>query len=257
MLKPRLIPALLISDGALVKPTCFKNPVYVGDPLNAVRIYAQKAVDELLLIDISATTHGYPINFDLVAAISRECDMPLCYGGGIKHISEAQRLFDVGVDRVLLGSSVIYNPDLIASISTTYGAQAVSACIDVKHHLFSSNVVTHNAKRSHPLSPVAAAKRAVSYGAGEILLQSVAHEGTWAGFDLELIRKVSSAVSVPVIASCGAGCLDHIREAVSIGTASAVSIGSMSVFQGKNLGVLIKFPSRSDQEKIFHGLWPS
>lgn len=252
MLATRLMPCLLMSNGALVKTVKFKNPTYVGDPVNAVRIFNQKEVDELILLDIEATTQHRGIDFDTLEKVVSECFMPICYGGGVRSIEDMRRLFNLGIEKVSLGAAAFDNPDLIRQAASEFGNQAIVVSLDVKKGLLGGYTArTLNGTKDTKMSPAIAAKYLENLGAGEIILYSIDRDGTWSGFDLKLIEEVVNAVRVPVVATGGAGSIDDIKLAVQEGGASAVAIGSMAVFQGKDLGVLIKFPSRRDQENIF------
>lgn len=252
MLATRLMPCLLMSNGALVKTVKFKNPTYVGDPVNAVRIFNQKEVDELILLDIDATTQHRGIDFDTLEKVVSECFMPICYGGGVRSIEDMRRLFNLGIEKVSLGAAAFDNPDLIRQAASEFGNQAIVVSLDVKKGLLGGYTArTLNGTKDTKMSPAIAAKYLENLGAGEIILYSIDRDGTWSGFDLKLIEEVVNAVRVPVVATGGAGSIDDIKVAVQEGGASAVAIGSMAVFQGKDLGVLIKFPSRRDQENIF------
>lgn len=252
MLATRLIPCLLMSNGALVKTVRFKNPTYVGDPVNAVRIFNQKEVDELILLDIEATTHKRGIDYETLEKVVSECFMPICYGGGVNTLKEMRRLFNLGVEKISLGAAAFENPELIRQAATEFGNQAIVVTLDVRKGLLGGySVRTHQGGKDTKKTPVEAARNMEKLGAGEILLYSIDRDGTWSGFDLKLIRDVTNAISLPVIACGGAGSLQDVRLAASEGGASAVAIGSMAVFQGKDLGVLIKFPTRKDQEAAF------
>lgn len=241
-----------MSNGALVKTVRFKDPTYVGDPVNAVRIFNQKEVDELLLLDIEATTHRRGIDYETLEKIVSECFMPICYGGGVNKIDDMRRLFSLGVEKISLGAAAFENPDLIRQASAEFGNQAIVVTLDVKKGILGGySVRTRQGKTDSRVHPVEAAQNMEKLGAGEILLNSIDREGTWSGFDIRLIREVTSAVGLPVIACGGAGSIQDVRTAVTVGGASAVAIGSMAVFQGKDLGVLIKFPARKDQEAAF------
>jgi len=247
----RVIPCLLIDQGALVKTVHFKNQVYVGDPVNAVRIFNQKEVDELFLIDIAATISRSGIDFSTLEKIVTECFMPICYGGGVHSLEDMRRLYYLGIEKVSLSSSALANPQLVYTAASEFGNQAVVVTLDVKKNFFGKYTVrTNRGKSDTKRSPVDVAREMERAGAGEILLYSIDRDGTWSGYDLPLIKEVSRAVSIPVVACGGAGELSHLRAAVNEG-ASAVAIGSMAVFQAKDLGVLIRFPTREQQEKTF------
>lgn len=252
MLATRVMPCLLMDRGALVKTVQFKKPVYVGDPVNAVRIFNQKEVDELLLIDIAATTEKRGIDFETLEKVVTECFMPICYGGGVDNLADMRRLYNLGIEKISLSSAAIARPALIREAAKEFGNQAIVVTLDVKKNLFGKPTVrTHQGKIDTKRSALDVARDMEEAGAGEILLYSIDHDGTWSGFDLNLIREISHAVSIPVVASGGAGELRHLRAAVNDAGASAVAIGSMAVFQAKDLGVLIKFPTRQQQEKTF------
>jgi len=252
MLATRLMPCLLMSNGALVKTVRFKNPTYLGDPVNAVRIFNQKEVDELVLLDIEATTHNRGIDYETLEKVVSECFMPICYGGGVNTLKDMRRLFNLGVEKISLGAAAFEKPDLIRQASAEFGNQAIVVTLDVKKGLLGRySIRTHQGEKDTRINPVEAAQDMEKLGVGEILLNSIDRDGTWSGFDLKLVHDVTSAVGIPVIACGGAGSLQDVRLAVSEGGASAVAIGSMAVFQGKDLGVLIKFPTRKDQEAVF------
>lgn len=252
MLATRVMPCLLMDRGALVKTVQFKNAVYVGDPVNAVRIFNQKEVDELLLIDIAATTEKRGIDFETIEKVVTECFMPICYGGGVDNLVDMRRLFHLGIEKISLSSAAIKRPQLIREAADEFGSQAIVVTLDVKKNLFGKYTVrTHQGKIDTKRSAIDAACDMEQAGAGEILLYSIDRDGTWSGFDLNLVRDVSHAVGIPVIVCGGAGELSHLRAVVNEAGASAVAIGSMAVFQAKDLGVLIKFPTRQQQEKTF------
>jgi len=243
MLRTRVIPALLLHGKSLVKTERFKNYQYIGDPANTVRIFNELEVDELSFLDIKAARTRSGPDFDVLRDIATECFMPLSYGGGIADLETAKRIYDTGFEKVVINTAATEHPDLIGEIAKIYGTQAVVAAIDVSRDwLGRGGVFTRGARtRAHP-DPVAWAKTLEARGAGEILLTSVPREGTYGGFDLDLVRAVAAAVEVPVIAHGGAGELAHIRQAVEAG-ASAVALGSMVVYQKKDMGVLVNFPS--------------
>lgn len=251
MIRTRVIPALLLRGESLVKTVGFGKFTYVGDPCNTVRIFNELEVDELLFLDITATTEQRSPNLSLLADIATECFMPLAYGGGIRSLTDAKSVFDIGFEKVALNSAAVESPGLITEIAKPYGSQAVIVSIDVKQGFWGEPTVRtragqHNTKRN----AVAWAKEIESRGAGEILLTSINREGSWAGFDLELIQSVSDAVSIPVIAHGGAAGVDDIGKAVNIAKASAVALGSMVVFQKKGMGVLVNFPESSLLERV-------
>lgn len=243
MLRTRVIPALLLRNESLVKTVRFGKYTYVGDPCNTVRIFNELEVDELVFLDITATREGRSPNFVLLADIANECFMPLGYGGGIRCFEDAQKILRLGFEKVIINSYALDNPGFVSELANHFGSQAVVVSIDIKRDLFGhykvhSRAGTKNSRRA----PVAWAKEVEMLGAGEILLTSIDREGTWEGFDLELVKSVTDAVQVPVIAQGGAGSLGHIVDVVKKSSASAVALGSMVVFQKKGMGVLVNFP---------------
>jgi cyclase len=247
----RVIPCLLLQDGGLVKTQGFRSPRYVGDPINAVRIFNDKYVDELVFLDIDASRNGAEPNYDLIQRIAGECFMPLCYGGGISTLEQARRIVAVGVEKIAVNSMAIDNPALLSAMSAELGASSVVAGIDVKRDLFGRERVFHPGKRRLTrLDPVEHAKAMVRAGAGEIFLNSVDRDGKGTGFDNDLIARVSGAVNVPVIACGGAAGLDDMREAVQSG-ASAAAAGSMFVFYGPHRAVLINYPAYGEVRELF------
>ena len=251
MLRTRIIPCLLLRNESLVKTTRFSKFGYIGDPINTCRIFNELEVDELVFLDITASRQKRPPNFNILQEISNECFMPLSYGGGICDIVTAERIFQIGFEKIVLNTFPFGNPDIIAELARAFGSQSVIVAIDVKknmwgkYHTYSLSG-TVNQKRN----PVEWAREMESRGAGEILLTSIDREGTWQGFDVELIQMVSDAVDVPVIAHGGAGDIEHIEAAVRQGHASAVALGSMVVFQARGMGVLVNFPNKTDLEKV-------
>jgi cyclase len=242
MLRTRVIPALLLRNDSLVKTMRFGNFCYVGDPANTVRIFNELEVDELLFLDINASRDKRNPNLRILADIADECFMPVGYGGGIRSFEQAKAVFDIGFEKVVLNTYATENPSLIDEIASHYGSQAVIASIDVKKGLFGEKTVrTMGGRRNTRRDPVEWAKEVERRGAGEILLTSIDREGTWAGFDLDLVKRVADAVSIPVIAHGGAGSVGDVAKAISMANASAVAIGSMVVFQKQGMGVLINY----------------
>jgi len=251
MLKARVMPCLLLREDGLVKTVKFKDFTYVGDPINAVRIYNDMEVDELIFVDILASQRGSDPPFHLIEEIAGECFMPLSYGGGVKTVEQMRRLFSIGVEKVAINTAAYENPRLFGEAAALFGNQAIIASIDVRKSLLGRyEVVIGDGKRRTGVDPVEYARKVESLGAGEILLTSIDRDGTWEGFDIELIRKVADSVSIPVIASGGAGTVDDIGTAVKEGHASAAALGSMVVFQAKGMGVLIKFPKQSELSRV-------
>jgi cyclase len=251
MLKTRVIPCLLLQGHGLVKTVQFKNPRYIGDPLNSVRIFNDKEVDELIFLDISATTEKREPNFDLVKAIASEAFMPFGYGGGVSTSEHVRKLIHLGVEKVVINSQAVENPSFIYEASCLSGSQSIVVSIDVKKTLFGKYVVmTHGGMHNTGLEPVGFAKRMQEMGAGEIFLNSIDRDGTMKGYDVDLIQRVASAVSIPVVACGGAATSHDFVLAVRDGGASAVAAGSMFVFHGKHKAVLITYPPISELERI-------
>jgi len=245
VLRVRVIPCLLLRDGGLVKTVRYRRPAYVGDPINTVRIFNELEVDELAFLDITASIERRDPDLSVLQEIADECFMPLAYGGGIREVSMAERILQIGFEKVIINSASFDNPQLITELARRFGSQAVIVAIDVTRGLLGSyQVVSHSASRNQAPNPVQWAREVENLGAGEVLLTSVEREGSWRGFDLALTERVSEAVGIPVIAHGGAGSVQHIREAVQAG-ASAVALGSMVVYQRKGMGVLVNFPDRT------------
>lgn len=251
MLKARVIPVLLLRNESLVKTTRFGRFRYIGDPANTVRIFNELEVDELMFLDITATREGRGPNLTVLREVADECFMPLGYGGGVRSLDDAKAIFDTGFEKVALNAAALADPALITRIADRYGSQAVVVSIDVRANLWgTSRVYEHQRRRTTLRSPVEWAREAEARGAGEILLTDVNREGGWSGFNLPLVRQVADAVSIPVIAHGGARDLSDIGAAVHEGHASAIALGSMVVFQKKDMGVLVNFPAPSDLARV-------
>ena len=249
MARVRVIPVLLIHKGGLYKTVQFDNPQYVRDPINAVKIFNEKEIDEIVVLDIDASRQGKGPNFDQVAGIASEAFVPLAYGGGISTVDEAKRLFFLGVEKIILNTSAFTNPGLIAEIANRVGSQSVVVSIDYKHNLFGKPVVyTLNGRNSTRLDPVTYAKKMVDLGAGEIILNCIERDGTYRGYDVNTIEKVSSSIPVPLVALGGASSVQDLRSAIVAG-ASAVAAGSMFIFQRPHNAVLINYPNQSVLER--------
>lgn len=247
----RVIPCLLMRDGGLVKTSRFRKPRYVGDPINAIRIFNEKYVDELVLLDIDASRTGAEPDYDLIARIAGECFMPLCYGGGIRDIVQARRIIAAGVEKIAVNSTAIDRPGLLHELSTELGASSVVAAIDVKRDLFGRRRVFHpGARRLTRLDPLEHARAMVEAGAGELFVNSVDRDGMFCGFDTELIAGMAASVSVPLIACGGASDLEDMRAAIEAG-ASAAAAGSMFVFYGPHRAVLISYPDYASVRRLF------
>ncbi|MEJ7820901.1 MAG: AglZ/HisF2 family acetamidino modification protein [Chitinophagaceae bacterium] len=250
---PRIIPVLLLSNKGLVKTHKFKNPIYVGDPINAVKIFNDKEVDEIILLDIEASKQNKEPDYKYIEEIASESFMPFAYGGGIKNIEQVQQLFRLGAEKVIFNTSLILNNHLLREAADFCGNQSVVASIDVKKSLLGGyEVYSHIKKKITGIKPAELAKQAVASGAGEIMITSVDNDGIMQGYDLKLIEFITSFVNIPVIACGGAGNLKHLREGIQQGNASAAAAGSMFVFHGKHKAVLINYPTRKDIIEIFN-----
>lgn len=242
---PRIIPCLLLSGAGLVKTVKFKNEKYVGDPINAIKIFNEKGADELIFLDICASSQNRKPDFDTIAKVAAECFMPVCYGGGIKEIADAKRIFNSGMEKISLGSGAIENPGLIKELVRIFGSQSIVACLDVKRNLFGNyEVVIRRAQKKTGLDPLVAAQKMEKLGAGELLINTVDRDGTMSGYDIGLIQKITKNISIPVIACGGAASLQDIAEVVNQAGASSGAAGSLFVFHGKRRGVLINYPDR-------------
>lgn len=249
MLKTRVMPCLLLKKRGLVKTIKFQNPNYVGDPINTIRIFNEKEVDELILLDITATTENKDPNFTLISEVASECFMPLTYGGGIRSIEVAKIIFSLGVEKIVINSYAVKNPRFIRELADVFGSQSIIVSIDAKKNWIGKYIVySDSGKNPTQYSPVELSQQAEQMGAGEILITSIDRDGTFEGYDTVLIKNVSSSVNIPVIACGGAGSVNDFVEAVIHGGTSAVAAGSMVVYQGKNRGVLINFPLREELE---------
>jgi cyclase len=251
MLQTRVMPCLLYFKTGLYKTIKFKNPSYVGDPINAIKIYNEKEVDELIFLDINASVEKRDPDYKIIKDIATECFMPLCYGGGISNTEQIKKIFGIGVEKISINTAAIDNPTLISEAASSFGSQAIIVSIDVKKSFWGKfEVMKNKGSKSIGRDPVSFAKEIEQAGAGEILLTAVDREGTWEGYDIELLKQVTSAVKIPVIVNGGAGSMHHLEEAKKTGHASGLAIGSMAVYQKKGMGVLINFPGRPELEKI-------
>jgi imidazole glycerol-phosphate synthase subunit HisF len=252
MKRIRVIPALLIKEDGLVKSIKFKDHKYVGDPINAVKIFNEKEVDEIVILDISATAKKIPPRISIIKEMASEAFMPLGYGGGITKLEEIKELITAGVEKIILNTSAFENPKLVSSGAAYVGSQSIVVSIDVKQTIWGKfKVFIRNGTKNTGLDPVDYAIQVQRAGAGEILLNSVDRDGTFGGYDTELIKSISSAVNIPVVAIGGAASIDDFVKAVESG-ASAVSAGSMFVFQRPHRAVLISYPAQKElKEKLF------
>ena len=251
MLRTRVIPCLQLIDQALVKTVKFGKYNYIGDPVNTVRIFNELEVDELCFLDIRATIEKRRPNLKILTEIADECFMPLSYGGGIRDVETALKILSIGFEKIVINTAAVENPDLITEIARHSGNQSVIVSIDVKKS-FNGNyaVYSHDGSVKTSLDAMEWAKKTDLAGAGELLITSMDMDGTWKGYDLEIIRKITDAVSIPVIANGGAGSVNDIGQVVKTAKASAAALGSMVVYQQKGMGVLINFPDKSELRKV-------
>lgn len=241
MLKPRIIPTLLIRDRGLVKTKRFDAPVYLGDPVNAIKIYNEKEVDELVILDIQATKRG-SIDWYMLNRLNREAFMPLGYGGGVKTVTDVEKIINLGYEKVIINSAFLQTPSLIRECSDLAGSQSIVVCVDVwKDNKGIPKVYDYTRKRTTGITPVKYCQLAEEKGAGEIILHSAEREGTYSGFDRELIAQIAESISIPVIALGGASSMDDIYEIFGTGI-SAAAAGSIFVFYGRLRAVLINYP---------------
>jgi cyclase len=247
MFRPRIIPVLLLKDLALVKSVGFKNFKYIGDPINAVKIFNDLKADELVFLDITASKENRLISLDFVKDVGEEANMPFAVGGGIRSIEDIRKIISAGAEKVVINSYAAENPDFIKEASDTFGSSTIVVCIDVKKKLFGGlQTWTLNGSKSTKFSPVEFARLMEEKGAGEVIIQSIEKDGTMEGYDLDLIKSISESVNIPVVALGGAGKLIHLEEGYQKGFANGLAAGSLFVYQGAKRGVLINYPSKSE-----------
>lgn len=254
MLYPRIIPCLLVHNKGLVKSVKFSNHKYVGDPINAVKIFNEKEVDELMVVDIDATVENREPDYKMIENLAAECRMPLCYGGGIKNAEQAQRIFSLGVEKIAISSVAVENPLLIKQIAERVGNQSVIVVIDVKKKFFGGKyeIWTHNATKNTGKDPVEFAKLCESYGAGEIIVNSIDQDGIMKGYDFNIIDKIRESISLPMTVLGGAGTLDDIGELIKKQGIIGAAAGSLFVFKGKYKAVLINYPNRIEKDTLIN-----
>ena len=252
MLYPRIIPCLLVKNKGLVKTVRFKNPKYVGDPINAVRIFNEKEVDELIVLDIEATSEDRDPDIKMIENLAAECRMPLCYGGGVKTVEQAQRIVGLGVEKVAISSVALDKPELVSEMAEQVGSQSVVVVLDVKKRLLNGKYEawTHNAKRHTGRCPVEWARQAENLGVGEIVVNSIDNDGVMKGYDFPLIDTIRDAVRVPITVLGGAGSLNDIRQLIDKYDIIGAAAGSLFVFKGVYRAVLINYPNRQEKEEL-------
>ena len=253
MLYPRIIPCLLVHNKGLIKTVKFKDPKYVGDPINAVKIFNEKEIDELIVLDIDATVENREPDYKMIENLANECRMPLCYGGGIKTASQAQRILSLGVEKVAMSSVVFDNPGLVKEISTEVGSQSIVIIFDVKKKLFGGyDIYTHNAKNKIKQDLLAFVERVQNLGAGEIVINSIDNDGLMKGYDIDLIEKIKRRLDIPLTILGGAGKLKDISQVIDKFGIIGCAAGSLFVFKGKYKAVLINYPNKEIKNKIIN-----
>jgi imidazole glycerol-phosphate synthase subunit HisF len=251
MLRTRVIPCLLLKDESLVKTIKFKEYNYIGDPVNTVRIFNELEVDEIMFLDIFASRENRGINFKILSDIASECFMPLSYGGNIKNLNDAKKVFEIGFEKVVINSNAFNNIKIVEDIAKYFGNQSIVGSIDVKRSFWGSErVYSHHGKQKQNVGILEWAKQLENAGVGELLITSVEREGSWGGYDIELIKSITELVQVPVIANSGCGKVEHIAEVVKKTNVSACAVGSMVVYQKKGMGVLVNFPDKNKLEEV-------
>ncbi len=252
MLRPRIIPSLLVHDNGLVKTVNFKNPKYVGDPINAVKIFNEKEVDELAVFDIDATVLGKEPNYALIEKLANQSRMPLCYGGGVKTVEQAQKIFGLGIEKIALSSAVIQNPKLITEIADRVGSQSVIVVMDIKKKLLGGyEIYINNGKKATGLNPIKFAEEAQKLGAGEIIINSIDQDGMMKGYDMNLIDKITEKLTIPVTVLGGAGSLQDVKKVIDKHGIIGVAAGSLFVFKGAYKAVLINYPAKKEKEELY------
>jgi len=252
MFRPRIIPVLLLNEGHLVKSRGFKDYRYIGDPINAVRIFNDFNADELVFLDVSATKNSRAISLEMVRSIGEEANMPFCVGGGIRELSQIRQIISSGAEKVIIGTYAVMNPEFIRQASDEFGTSTITVCIDVKKKLFGKRQVwTTNGTRPSGLDPLQFAQLMESKGAGELIIQSIENDGMMKGYDLELVKTISENVAIPTIAMGGAGSLNDLRKAYKEAFASGLAAGSLFVYYGEKKGVLINYPEREEIDSFY------
>ena len=256
MLRSRIIPCLLVHKKGLVKTVNFKNPKYVGDPINAVKIFNEKEVDELIVLDIDATVENRSPNYELIKNLATECRMPFCYGGGITTVEQAKKIIELGAEKIAISSSAINNPDLIKAIGNAVGVQSVVVVIDVrKKNILAGGgyeIFTNNGKNNAKVKIKDFINQLNEIGVGEIVINSIENDGCMKGYDLTLISMIRDLTNFPITALGGAGTLEDIKNLISKFKIIGVSAGSLFVFKGKYKAVLINYPNREEKLRLFN-----
>ena len=253
MFLPRVIPVLLLKGKGLVKTVKFKDPKYIGDPINAVKIFNDLKADELVFLDITASKEGRTVSVDLVKDIGDEAFMPFGVGGGINNIKQIEQLLKAGAEKVIINTNAIINPGLIDEASRVFGSQSIVVALDIRKTLFGKyECWIKDGSENTKASPVDMAKKAENLGAGELIINSIDLDGTMTGYNIDLIKSIAEIVSIPVVACGGAGNLEHLKQCYFDGKAHALAAGSMFVFHGPRRAVLINYPSKCELKQLFN-----
>lgn len=252
MFKPRTIPVLLLKNRGLVKSIAFKNHRYIGDPINAVKIFNDLKADELVFLDILASKENRTVSLDFVKDVGEEANMPFAVGGGVKTIEQIRKIINAGAEKVVINTNAAKDPDFIKAAAETFGSSTITVCIDVKKNILGKEQAwSMNGSKPSGISPVDYALLMEEKGAGELIIQSIDLDGTMKGYDIRLIRKISESVSIPVVALGGAGRIDDLRKGFKEGYASALAAGSIFVFHGPRKAILINYPTKTQLLKVF------
>ncbi len=253
--RPRIIPVILLDNSKMIKTENFKKPIYIGDPINAVKIFNEKSADELIVIDKSCSPKKTNPNYSLLSSIASQAFMPLAYGGGITNINQIGKILSIGFEKIIINTSLLFNPSLVSQASNKYGSQAIVASLDIDRGFFRKyKVCFKSGKICKNYDLITYIKYLENLGVGEIFINSIHREGTYLGYDIELIKVISDNTKLPVVSYGGAGNLNDFRRAIEIGHVSAVAASSMFIFLGKRSGILINFPDEKDlyKEGIYH-----
>lgn len=253
MLKPRVIPVLLLRNQGLVKTIKFDKHVYVGDPINAIKIFNEKEVDELIFLDIDASKNGLEPNYSMISQIATECFMPVCYGGGIKDIEMIRKILKLGIEKIAINSSALKSLDFVRNAVNTFGSSTIVVSIDIKKSILGKHqIFDHKNKKTLNIDLFEYINEIEQCGVGELLINSVDKDGTMTGYDISLIEKITKHVKIPVIACGGASSFSDFKTAINFAKASAVGAGSFFVFHGKHKAVLITYPSAEELKMLIH-----
>lgn len=253
MLRARIIPCLLVQNNGLVKTVKFASPKYVGDPINAVKIFNEKEVDELIVLDIDASAHNKDPNYEMIRNLAAECRMPLCYGGGVKTVEQVERIVSMGVEKVAISSAAVENPNLVGQMAQMVGSQSVVVVLDVKKSTSKNGTYemwTHNGSKPTGISPIEFVNKMEGLGVGEIVINSIDNDGVGGGYDLDLAKKVRESIAVPMTVLGGAGSLDDIGDLINSFGIVGAAAGSLFVFKGVYRAVLINYPGRSEKDAL-------